>query len=99
MFIVELNRPKYIMRKLYFSTLLLFLSYLSLAQNYTVLGSAAPNISNGCNCFRLTPDANDQAGAIFQSNTINLNNSFDFSFDVFLGCNNGNDAADGIVFV
>lgn len=87
------------MRKLYFSTLLLFVSYLSFAQNYTVLGSATPNFANGCNCYRLTPDANDQAGAIFQSNTIDLNNSFDFSFEVFLGCNNGNDAADGIVFV
>lgn len=87
------------MRKLYFSTILFLLSLVSLAQNYTVLGSATPNIANGCNCYRLTPDANDQAGAIFQSNTINLNNSFDFSFDVFLGCNNGNDAADGIVFV
>lgn len=85
------------MRKLYFSTLLLFLSYLSFAQNYTILGNATP--LGGCNCFRLTPDANDQGGAIFQNNTINLNNSFDFSFNVMLGCNNGNDAADGIVFV
>lgn len=85
------------MRKLYFSISILLLSFASFAQNYTILGNATP--LGGCNCFRLTPDANDQGGAIFQNNTINLNNSFDFNFDVFLGCNNGNDAADGIVFV
>lgn len=82
------------MRKLYFSTLLLFLSYLSFAQNYTVTSDAFPNA--GCNCFTLTPDAGDKKGAIFQNNTINLNNSFDYSFNVFLGCDD--DGADGIVF-
>lgn len=66
------------------------------AQNYTILGSASS--TGGCNCFRLTPDAENQAGAIFQNQTINLNNSFDFSFNVFLGCN-GSNGADGIVFV
>lgn len=85
------------MRKLYFSTVFLLLSCFTFAQNYTILGNATP--LSGCNCFRLTPDANDQGGAIFQNNTINLNNSFDFNFNVMLGCNNGNDAADGIVFV
>jgi len=73
------------------------LAFKSFPQNYTILGSASP--LSGCNCFRLTPDANDQGGAIYQNKTINLNNSFDFTFSVFLGCRNGNDAADGIVFV
>jgi gliding motility-associated-like protein len=67
------------------------------SQNYTVLGNASSQ--NGCNCYQLTPDANNMAGAIFQNQTINLNNSFDYTFSVFLGCRNGNDAADGIVFV
>jgi len=86
------------MKKISF-TLLSFLFSVSVtfAQNYTVLGNAS-NLG-GCNCYRLTPDANNQAGAIFQNQTLNLNNSFDFSFNVFLGCNNGNKAADGIVFV
>ncbi|MCS6934042.1 MAG: gliding motility-associated C-terminal domain-containing protein [Chitinophagales bacterium] len=78
------------------SALLLLCTASTLAQNYTLLGSATP--ISGCNCFQLTPNANNQAGAIYQSNTINLNNSFDFTFDVFLGCN-GASGADGIVFV
>jgi gliding motility-associated-like protein len=85
------------MKKLYFYLLLALVSQQVFSQNYTVLGNASS--LGGCNCYRLTPDANDQAGAIFQNQTINLNNSFDFSFNAFLGCNNGNDAADGIVFV
>src|SRR5688572_30559292 len=76
---------------------LLFFTCEIFSQNYTILGSASS--LGGCNCFRLTPDANDQGGAIYQNQTINLNNSFDFTFSVFLGCRNGNDAADGIVFV
>lgn len=85
------------MRKTYPFIALLFVIAETAAQNYTILGSASQLA--GCNCFRLTPDANDQGGAIYQNQTINLNNSFDFTFSVFLGCRNGNDAADGIVFV
>ncbi len=66
-----------------------------LAQNYTVLGNASQ--MSGCDCFMLTPNANNQAGAIFQNQTINLNNSFDYTFSIFLGCNNGS-GADGITF-
>ncbi len=85
------------MKKLYLLLCGLFVLVCSTwAQNYTVLGSASS--TGGCNCYRLTPDAEDQAGAIFQNQTINLNNSFDFSFNVFLGCN-GSSGADGIVFV
>ncbi|HRP39175.1 MAG TPA: gliding motility-associated C-terminal domain-containing protein [Chitinophagales bacterium] len=66
------------------------------AQNYTVLGNAGQ--LNGCECFRITPDAGNQAGAIFQNKTINLNNSFDFTFSVYFGCHNGG-GADGLMFV
>ncbi|MFN8292190.1 MAG: PKD domain-containing protein [Chitinophagales bacterium] len=65
------------------------------AQNYTVLGNAVQ--LGGCECFRITPNAKNQAGAIFQNKTINLNNSFDFTFSVFFGCNNGG-GADGLMF-
>lgn len=84
------------MKKLFI--LILFCSFAQIinAQNYTILGNATS--LSGCNCFRLTPNANNQAGAIFQNNTINLNNSFDYTFNVFLGCN-GSSGADGIVFV
>ncbi|HLP51821.1 MAG TPA: PKD domain-containing protein, partial [Chitinophagales bacterium] len=84
------------MRKIYLYLFFLLITANSFAQNYTILGSASS--TGGCNCFRLTPDAENQAGAIFQNQTINLNNSFDFSFNVFLGCN-GSNGADGIVFV
>ncbi len=84
------------MRKLYFCLFFTFLAAQAFSQNYTVLGSASSY--SGCNCFQLTPDADDQAGAIFQNQTLNLNNSFDFTFNVFLGCNGGG-GADGIVFV
>src|ERR1051325_5803476 len=85
------------MKKVFFGLLLLIISGEIFSQNYTILGSASS--AGGCNCFQLTPDANDQGGAIYQNKTINLNNSFDFTFSIFLGCRNGNDAADGIVFV
>ncbi|MBS1617276.1 MAG: PKD domain-containing protein, partial [Bacteroidetes bacterium] len=52
----------------------------------------------GCNCYRLTPAVNNQGGGVYQNNTINLNNSFDYVFNVFLGCN-GSSGADGIVFI
>ena len=84
------------MRKVYFYLLLVFLSSYAFSQNYTILGNSSS--MGGCNCFRLTPDAGNQAGAIFQNQTINLNNSFDFTFNVFLGCGGAN-GADGIVFV
>ncbi|MFN8321778.1 MAG: L-type lectin-domain containing protein, partial [Chitinophagales bacterium] len=85
------------MKKFSLYLILFFGSFSAIAQNYTILGNASS--ITGCNCYRLTPDANDQAGAIFQNQTLDLTNSFDFTFNVFLGCNNGNDAADGIVFV
>ncbi len=84
------------MKKLYASVVLYIILASAYAQNYTILGSASS--MGGCNCFQLTPDADNQAGAIFQNNTINLNNSFDYTFNVFLGCNGAN-GADGIVFV
>ncbi|MCW5907578.1 MAG: gliding motility-associated C-terminal domain-containing protein [Chitinophagales bacterium] len=84
------------MKKIFALILICFLAEGISAQNYTILGNASS--LSGCNCFRLTPNANNQAGAIFQNNTINLNNSFDYTFNVFLGCN-GSSGADGIVFV
>jgi gliding motility-associated-like protein len=46
----------------------------------------------------LTPDVGNDGGGVYQNNTINLNNSFDYTFNVFLGCN-GSSGADGIVFI
>src|SRR6185503_2220576 len=67
---------------------------ISFAQ-YILNGSAT---QNSCNCYTLTPQAFTQSGSVWNSNKINLNNSFDFNFNVFLGCQDAN-GADGIVFI
>jgi gliding motility-associated-like protein len=54
-------------------------------------------VQTSCNCYRLTNAANNQNGSVWNINLINLNNPFNFAFDVFLGCNNG--GADGMAFV
>ncbi len=66
-----------------------------LYSQYILNGSA---VQNSCNCYTLTPALNFQGGSVWQSNKINLNNSFDFRFKVFLGCTDAN-GADGIVFM
>ncbi len=66
----------------------------SFAQSYQVNGNAS---QLSCNCYRLTPDLNTQGGSVWNVNQISLVDSFDFTFDVFLGYNDG--GADGIAFV
>ena len=84
------------MRKLYLLLLFFFTLNQLFSQNYTVLGNASQ--LPGCKCYQLTPNSGGQAGAIFQNNSINLNNSFDFTFSNFFGCN-GASGADGEAFV
>lgn len=62
---------------------------------YVVNGSA---VQNSCNCYTLTPAQNFQVGSVWNANKINLSNSFDFRFNVFLGCADAS-GADGIVFI
>ncbi|MBC7936087.1 MAG: PKD domain-containing protein [Rhizobacter sp.] len=64
------------------------------AQQYTVNGNA---LQQSCNCYRLTDDFGNQSGSVWNNNQIDLSNSFDYNFDVFLGNNDG--GADGIAFV
>ncbi|MEO8821883.1 MAG: PKD domain-containing protein, partial [Ginsengibacter sp.] len=52
---------------------------------------------DSCNCYTLTQPINNQAGSVWQSKKINLLDSFDFSFKVFLGCTTT--GADGVVFI
>lgn len=73
--------------------LLVFLSQEVHAQ-FTIGGSAS---ANGGGCYTLTPALNSQAGYVYENAALNLNEPFDFIFDVNLGSNNG--GADGIVFV
>jgi gliding motility-associated-like protein len=77
---------------LYF--LLLCVPVFSFSQ-YILNGAAT---KNSCNCYTLTPASFTQAGSVWNANKINLNNPFDFSFNVFLGCQDVN-GADGIVFM
>jgi len=65
------------------------------ANPYHINGSA---LQENCNCYTLTPDAFTQSGSVWNINKISLRNSFDYNFDVYLGCEDAI-GADGIVFV
>lgn len=67
----------------------------ALAQQFNVVGDAT---QTSCECYKLTPNTSYQGGSIWNLNQINLNNSFDFNFKVYLGCTDNN-GADGICFV
>lgn len=62
---------------------------------YILNGSAT---QNSCNCYTLTTASANRSGSVWNVNKINLNNSFDFIFNVYLGCSDLN-GADGIVFM
>ena len=62
---------------------------------YHLNGSA---IQEDCNCYTITNDKNDQSGSVWNINKIDLTHSFDYHFNVFLGCRDA-DGADGIAFV
>jgi gliding motility-associated-like protein len=61
---------------------------------YILNGSAE---KNSCNCYTLTKTVEFQSGSVWNSNKINLTNSFDFWFNVYLGCSDL--GADGMVFI
>ena len=66
-----------------------------LCAQYTLNGNAS---QTNCNCYTLTNDDFWQGGSFWNNNKIDLTNSFDFKFSVFLGCNDV-EGADGIAFV
>ncbi|HET6767455.1 MAG TPA: hypothetical protein VFH08_08650, partial [Chitinophagaceae bacterium] len=76
------------------TSLLSCFPFLSFSQ-YILNGAA---VKNSCNCYTLTSASFTQAGSVWNANKINLNDPFDFSFNVFLGCQDIN-GADGIVFM
>jgi gliding motility-associated-like protein len=69
--------------------------YAQQATPYILNGSAVPE---SCNCYSLTPDVLWQAGSVWNKNEIDLSQSFNYIFNVYLGCKNDS-GADGIVFV
>ena len=65
------------------------------AAQFTMLGKAT---QIDCHCFTLTPDTTEQSGAVFNNQKIDLSQSFDYQFSIFLGCKDV-PGADGIAFV
>jgi hypothetical protein len=49
-------------------------------------------IAESCNCYRLTVDQNWMAGSVWNKNKISLTQSFNYIFNVFLGCKDGDGA-------
>ena len=86
------------LKKVFFNSslyfLVFFLPVFSFSQ-YILNGSATQNT---CNCYTLTPAQFTQSGSVWNSNKINLTNSFDFTFNVNLGCQDST-GADGIGFI
>lgn len=72
---------------------ILFLSSFTISAQYQLNGSA---ILDGEDCFQLTPEEEGQAGSVWFTDKLNLENSFDLQFQINLGCKNS--GADGIVF-
>ena len=64
--------------------------------NYTLINNATA--LPGCHCYQLTDAVGNEGGGVYQNSTINLNNSFDYKFKIFLGCN-GSSGADGMCFI
>lgn len=87
--------------KLILTVLILFISVFinaGVAQSnnpYHINGNAS---QENCNCYTLTPDQNTTSGSVWNINKINLTQSFDYHFNVYLGCND-TEGADGIAFV
>jgi len=65
------------------------------ANPYHLNGSAS---QNSCNCYTLTPDQLQMSGSLWNKTKIDLNQPFDFKFEVYLGCQDA-PGADGIAFL
>ncbi|HEY0273994.1 MAG TPA: PKD domain-containing protein, partial [Chitinophaga sp.] len=71
-----------------------FITHGQTQQPYILNGDAN---QRSCNCYQLTPATNFASGTVWNKNKIDLSQSFNYVFDVNLGCDpNG---ADGIAFI
>ncbi len=75
--------------------LILFVVGESVIAQFTINGNAT---QDNCNCYTLTQNINAQYGSVWRNERIDLRLSFDFTFQVFLGCSDVN-GADGLAFV
>ena len=78
--------------KIFTVLILLFLSSGVFAQ-FQLNGTA---IVKNDDCFRLTPAEDGSSGSVWMTNKLNLNESFELTAQIFLGCSDK--GADGIVF-
>ena len=82
----------------------LFLTFIATLFACTLTAQTDTYILNGsasqdkCNCYTLTPETSFQSGSVWNKTKIDLRQSFDFTFNVFLGCQDKK-GADGIVFI
>ncbi|MGE7776184.1 lectin-like domain-containing protein [Chitinophaga sp. NPDC101104] len=67
----------------------------SAQQPYILNGSAT---QQSCNCYVLTPDQLQSSGSVWNKNKISLLQSFDYTFEIYLGCKD-QAGADGMGFV
>ncbi|GEP97230.1 lectin-like domain-containing protein [Chitinophaga cymbidii] len=77
---------------------ILFLSahtYAQTLQPYILNGSATQRT---CNCYVLTEEVDNASGTVWNKNKINLSQSFNYVFDINLGCKDES-GADGIGFI
>lgn len=81
------------MKTIFLIAFTLFIHYRLTAQ-YTVNGNAT---KDNCHCYTLTPNSFSNSGSVWNNIKISLSQSFDFSFNINLGCDDA--GADGIVFV
>ena len=72
---------------------IVLLPLLSLAQ-FNLLGHG---FATSCECYVLTTATNNQLTTVWNTTALDLNNSFDFTYSVFLGCNDGG-GADGMAW-
>ena len=63
---------------------------------YNVLGGAS---EDSCSCYTLTPQQFYDSGSVWNKHPIDLTQSFEYHFIVFLGCQPNPQGADGIAFV
>ena len=79
--------------KLFLLINLMLVNYNIFSQSYFINGDAG---GIGGNCYQLTDAVNDQNGAIWYSDLIDISQAFEINFMAYFG---DQDGADGIVFV
>ena len=96
MLLITINKLSIVKKYLLFLIIYGFIFFVqSASAQYTLNGSAT---QNNCHCYTLTPDIQTKSGSVWNNNKIDLTQSFSFTYNVFLGCNDAN-GADGIAFV